>query len=688
MLFYFKSKILMIYIFKTMKISNKCVHGIIAFVLLAGFNACKPKNAGSVVSGDAAAKVYVAPGKYDEYYNFVSGGFSGQLAVYGLPSGRLLRVIPVFSVDPEKGWGYSEETKPMLNTSHGQVPWDDLHHVSMSQTNGEIDGRWVFVNGNNTPRVARIDLKTFRTAEILELPNSGGNHSSPFITENSEYIVAGTRFSIPPDDKNGDVPINSYKENFKGTISFISVDKQKGNMDIAFQLQGPGVNFDLSHAGKGKSAGWFFFSTYNTEQANTLLEVNASKRDKDFIMAVNWKMAEKLIKEGKGRKQAVKYASNLFDEKTHSATSTIKKQVTVLDIKDHPGLVYMIPCPKSPHGCDVDPTGEFIVGSGKLAALIPVFSFDKIQKAIANKVFDGSYDGIPVIKYEAALYGEVKKPGLGPLHTEFDDKGNAYTSMFVSSEVVKWNLKDLKVLDRVPTYYSVGHLMIPGGDSKKPTGKYMVAYNKITKDRYLPTGPELSQSAQLYDISGDKMQLILDYPTIGEPHYAQAVAADVIKNNSIKFFKIEENNHPYAAKGEGKATVARQGNKVHVNMTLMRSHLTPDNIEGIRVGDEVYFHTTNLEQDWDVPHGFAIKGALNAELLVMPGETTTLKWVPTKAGMYPMYCTDFCSALHQEMSGYVRVSPAGSNVPISFSTGTNMSKSDMLPKKTASLSNK
>ena len=125
---------------------------------------------------------------------------------------------------------------------------------------------------------------------------------------------------------------------------------------------------------------------------------------------------------------------------------------------------------------------------------------------------------------------------------------------------------------------------------------------------------------------------------------------------------------------------------MHVYMTLIRSHLTPDNIEGIKVGDEVYFHTTNLEQDWDVPHGFAIKGALNAELLVMPGETTTLKWVPDRVGMFPMYCTDFCSALHQEMSGYVRVSPAGSNVPISYSTGTNMPKKDsaVLPKATAS----
>ncbi len=643
-----------------------------SLALASAIISCKPKSTSNAVSGDAATKTYVAPGKYDEFYNFVSGGFSGQLSVYGLPSARLLRVIPVFSVDPEKGWGYSEETKPMLNTSHGFVPWDDLHHVELSQTSGEVNGKWVFVNANNTPRLARIDLKTFRTAEILELPNSGGNHSSPFGTENSEYIVAGTRFSVPSDNANGDVPINSYKQNFKGHISFVSVDKENGNMKIAFQLRTPGVNFDLARCGKAKSHGWFFFSCYNTEQASTLLEVNASQKDKDFILAVNWKKAEEYLRAGQGEKQSVRYAHNLYNESTQMATSDILTDVTVLDVSKLKDICYFIPCPKSPHGCDVDPTGEYIVGSGKLAALIPVFSFDKIQQAIQSKAFDGEYEGIPVIKYEAALYGEVKKPGLGPLHTEFDANGNAYTSFFVSSEVVKWNIKDLKVLDRVPTYYSVGHLCVPGGNTRKPYGKYLIAYNKITKDRYLPTGPELAQSAQLYDISGDKMQMILDFPTIGEPHYAQAAPADLFTKNQVKIFKIADNKNPYVTKGEGESKVVRQGKTVHVYMTSIRSHFSPDNIEGIKMGDEVYFHVTNLEQDWDVPHGFAIKGASNAELLIMPGETCTLKWVPDKVGIFPMYCTDFCSALHQEMQGYVRVSPANSNVPISFSLGKSI----------------
>jgi nitrous-oxide reductase len=655
-----------------MKKGRLLIASLLAFVVVitTWFSGCKPQSASKVVSGDAASKVYIAPGKHDEFYNFVSGGFNGQMGVYGLPSGRLFRIVPVFSVFPENGYGYSEETKAMLNTSHGFVPWDDLHHIALSVSKGEHDGRWAFGNANNTPRIGRVDLKTFRTTEIIEIPNSSGNHSSPFITENSEYVVAGTRFSYPLDSEgdNPDVAIDSYKENFKATASFIRADAP-GKMEIAFQIVLPGVNLDLSRAGKGPSKDWFFFSCYNSEQANTLLEVNASQKDKDFIVAVNWKKCEEYAKQGKGKVKKVRYAHNVLDEKTHTATSTIKEEVIVLDPVELKDIVYLIPCPKSPHGCDTDPSGEFIVGSGKLAAVIPVFSFKKIQAAIANNSYEGEYDGIPVIKYDAALQGEVQKPGLGPLHTEFDGKGNAYTSFFVSSEIVKWSLKDLKVLDRVPTYYSIGHLCVPGGPTTKPHGKYVIAYNKITKDRYLPTGPELTQSAQLYSIEGDKMKLLLDFPTVGEPHYAEAIPASLIKNKSTKIFKIEENQHPYVTKSEKDARVVREGSQVHVYMTSIRSHFVPDNIEGVKMGDEVYFHVTNLEQDWDVPHGFAVKGANNAEILIMPGETQTLKWTPSRVGVVAIYCTDFCSALHQEMQGYVRVSPAGSDRPLKFSTG-------------------
>jgi nitrous-oxide reductase len=634
-----------------------------ASALATGCSSAKAARAGE--ASDAARRVYVAPGQYDEFYAFLSGGFDGQVGVYGLPSGRLLKHVPVFSQSAEQGWGYSEQTKPMLTTSYGFVPWDDSHHPELSQTDGVPDGRWLFINGNNTPRIARLDLAKFETEEILEIPNSAGNHSSPFMTENSEYVVAGTRFSVPAPQK--DVSIEDYKSAFSGTLSFIKVDSATGHMAIAFQLRLPAFDYDLSHSGKGPSHGWSFFSSYNSEEGNSKLEVNASQRDKDYIAAVNWKQAEQCVAQGKAASEPARYAHNLMGDDGIARTEW-GTGVKVLTAAACPGMVYYLPTPKSPHGVDVDPTGEYIVGGGKLATVIPVHSFSKMMKAISDKAFAGDEHGIPVLKYEATMVGEVQNPGLGPLHTEFDGRGHAYTSMFLSSEIVKWDLKTFKVLDRAPTYYSIGHLMIPGGDSRKPWGKYVLALNKITKDRYLPTGPELAQSAQLYDITGDRMKLLLDFPTIGEPHYAQALPASMIKDRQLKMYGLANNKDPWVAKNEKSTRVERQGRVVHVLMTSVRSHFMPDKIEGIEVGDSVYFHLTNLEQDWDVPHGFAVLGNNNSELLMMPGQTRTLAWVPSRVGVFPFYCTDFCSALHQEMQGYVRVSPKGSKVALKWNS--------------------
>ncbi len=637
---------------------------ILAVMLISSvvYMGCSRKDASSIVQGNAASEAYVPPGEYDEFYAFMSGGFSGQITAYGLPSGRLLKEIPVFSVCPENGYGFSEETKAMFQTSYGDVPWDDSHHIELSQTDGEFDGRWLFVNANNTPRIARVDLSTFETVEILEIPDVAGLHCAPFITENSEYLVSGTRFSVPIPQE--DVSISTYKENFKGLINYVSVDEESGEMELSFQIEMPGFNYDLARNGKGKSHGWSFLTTYNSEQAYSLLEVNASQRDKDLLAIVNWKKAEEYLAQGKANTRQTSYYHNLMDHSSHIAESTEMTTSQILTPADCPGMVYFIPVPKSPHGCDVDPTGEYIVGNGKLSADMSIYSFDKLMAAIEQEDFADEIAGIPVINYESGLHGILTKPGLGPLHTEFDGKGNAYTTFFISSEVVKWDVEELEVLDRQSTFYSPGHLVIPGGETRKPFGKYLVAMNKITKDRYLPTGPELAHSAQLFDISGEKMRLLLDFPTKGEPHYAQAIPADLVQPNALKFYPIEDNTHPYVAKGEGQAKVERNGNEVHVSMTAIRSHLAPDNIEGIKLGDEVYFHVTNLEQDWDVPHGFAIQGANNAEILIMPGQTRTLKWQPRRVGVFAFYCTDFCSALHQEMSGYVRVSPSGSDVPL------------------------
>ncbi len=624
---------------------------------------CQSKG-GGIGASDAASQVYVRPGTHDKFYAFLSGGFNGQLLVYGLPSTRLLKMIPVFTVGAENGYGHSEETKALLNTSFGFIPWGDSHHPQLSKTHGVPDGRWVFINENNTPRIARINLKTFETEEIIEIPNSGGNHPSPFITQDSEYLLAGTRFSVPI--PNVDTPYKDYKEKFKGTMSFIRADKP-GKMEVEFQILLPGFDYDIARAGKGPSHGWFFVSCYNTEQSPTWKERNASKNDKDYIAAINWKKAKGCVAAGKAKNMPATYYHNYMDPGSRIAKSVKKTSVKVLSPDDCPGIVYYLPTPKSPHGVNVDPTGEYIVGSGKLSAAFTVHSFSKMIKAIENKAFSKTVYGIPVIKYEAVMAGEVqggmKKPVcLGPLHTEFDGKGYAYTSCFLSNNVIKWKLGEWKVVDQIRTYYNIGHLMIPGGDSSKPFGKYLIAMNKTTKDRFLPTGPELAHAGQLIDISGEKMKLLSEFPELGEPHYAQALPAELVEPNSLRIYKLKENTHPHAVKSEkealakGKNGVVRDGNTVHIYLTTIRSHFKPDNIEGVKMGDTVYFHVTNLEQDWDVPHGFAIMGNQNVELLIMPGETRSTKWIPQKAGVYPFYCTDFCSALHQEMQGYVRVS--------------------------------
>ena len=647
-----------------MRSRPRTIQPVLLLALGAMLGGCGKSSTALGATGDAASRVYIAPGQYDELYAFMSGGFSGNVTVYGLPSGRLLQQIPVFSQYPEKGYGYSEQTKAMLNTSYGFIPWDDSHHPQLSITDGKADGRWLFINGNNTPRIARLDLTEFETAEIIEIPNSAGGHGSPYLTANSEYAVSATRFAVPEPQQ--DMSIKDGK--FGGMISFVKIDPKSGAMSLAFQIHVPGYDYDLSRSGKGPSKDWSFFTSYNSEEAKTLLEANASQKDKDFIAAVNRKAAEQCVAAGKAKEWKTPYAHNWVGE-DGVARSEMLKSEKILEVTDCPGVIYFLPTPKSPHGVDVDPTGEYIVAGGKLATVIPVHSFSKMLKAIEAKAFDGMVGGIPVLKYDQVIAGEVQNPGLGPLHTEFDGKGYAYTSVFISSEIVKFSLKDFKVVDRIPTYYSIGHLMIPGGDTEQPYGKYMVALDKITKDRYLPTGPELAQSAQLYDISGDKMKLLLDFPTTGEPHYAQALPASLLKDKQLKTYQLGQNKDPYVTKSEKEVKVVRQGTKVHVYMTAIRSHFMPDNIEGIQVGDSVYFHVTNLEQDWDVPHGFAMLGARNSELLVMPGQTRTLTWQPDRAGIFPFYCTDFCSALHQEMQGYIRVSPRGSSVKLSWNGG-------------------
>jgi nitrous-oxide reductase len=604
------------------------VAAVVAAGLLAG--RCAPSapatKRAAVATSDmavAAQKTYVAPGDLDEYYLFASGGHSGQVYVYGIPSMRHISTIPVYTPYPATGYGFDDESKKML----GGLTWGDVHHPSLSETGGDYDGRWLFVNDMNG-RVARIDLRDFKTKQILgPLPNVSGNHASAFVTPNTEYTMMASRFAIPL-PKGTAAGVDKYATDYKGVVAGIKVDPKSGNMSLGWQIVLPPFDYDLGDAGKKVSDGWMFWTSYNTERASGKLEVTSTQRDRDYIAAIDWKAAE--------------IAAN------EAGVGTIGG-VKVIDPKKFPGIVYFLPCGKSPHGVDVSPDGKWIIGSGKLQGVTTVFNFEKIKTAIKNKDFSGDEDGIPVLKYESIKDAEVAV-GLGPLHTQFGPDGYAYTSLFVDSAIAKWKLGTWEVVDKVPMSYSIGHLTAAEGDTVSPDGKYLVGLNKLSHGRHLSVGPSQPESSQLVDISEEKMKLLYDAFTEPEPHYAQIVKADKIK--PIEVYPKEENKHPLAIWDVKDAGVTRAGNKVTVKMVAVRSTLSPTDFE-IKEGDEVTVAITNIEQTTDELHGFGLLD-YNINIVVDPGETKTVTF-KAKKGVYPYYCTNFCSALHQEMQGYMIV---------------------------------
>jgi nitrous-oxide reductase len=602
----------------------------LVFISILVIGSCDRKTAIKQEKGgtaEAATMTYVAPGDLDDYYLFYSGGHSGNVYVGSVPSMRHIATIPVFALYPATGYGFDKKTKEML----GGYTWGDVHHPALSETKGDYDGRWLFVNDNANNRMARIDLRDFKTKQILgPIANVSGLHGGSFVTPNSEYILAASRFSIPL-PKGTAAPIEQYAEKYNGVVSGIAVKPDTGEMSLGWQILMPPFNYDLGDAGKGPSEGWAFWTSYNSEKGIGKLEVTSTQKDRDYIAAVNWKEAEKVVQAGK--------------------TKDIGG-VKVIDPKDNPGVVFLIPCSKSPHGVDVSPDGKWIVGSGKLQSITTVYSIDKINAAIQAKNFSGDENGIPVLNYDAVKEAEVNV-GLGPLHTQFDNQGFAYTSLFVESAVAKWKLGSWDVADKIPVSYNIGHLATAEGDTVQPDGKYLVALNKLSHGTHLNVGPSQPESSQLIGIEGDKMKLLYNAFTEPEPHYAQIVKADKIK--PVEVYPKEENKDPNAVWDINEAKIEKSGTNVTVKTVLVRSTIYPNSIE-VNQGDKVTIHLTNIEQTTDELHGFGLL-EYNINVVVDPGETKTIEFTADKPGVFAYYCTNFCSALHQEMQGYLIVNP-------------------------------
>jgi len=596
-----------------------------------------------------AAKTYTPSGGRDEFIVFSSGGQSGQIIVYGVPTMRILKYIAVFTPEPWQGYGYDEDSKAVLrqgNIRGREINWGDTHHPAISEQDGKYDGKWLVINDKANPRIAVIDLEDFETKQIVVNPIFKSDHGGAFFTPNSEYILEACQYAAPYD--NNYHPIEEYKESYRGGVTVWAFDHEKGRIqpDKSFTIEMPPYMQDLSDSGKGVSNGWGFTNSFNSEMYTGGIEVGmppfeagCSRNDTDFLHVYNWKKLAELAKDDKN----VKVINGM--------------RVVPMDVAIKNDCLFLIPEPKSPHGVDVSPDGEYITVCGKLDTHASVYKWSKIQKLIADKKYAGKDPyGIPILDMKESLHGQVEL-GLGPLHNQYSNvDGEIYTSLYVDSQIVKWNYKTLKVLDKENVHYNVGHLCGMEGKSADPQGKYIISLNKLAIDRFDPVGPLHPQNHQLIDVSGKKMDLLVDMPLpLGEPH--QAVAIRASKLHPLVRYTMGTNTktgEQHVGKTlAGQERIERDGNKVKVYATLVRSHINPERIT-VNKGDEVTIYLTNLERAQDETHGFTvdhfdIHGSLE------PGETIELKFTADIEGVFPYYCTEFCSALHLEMMGYLMV---------------------------------
>jgi nitrous-oxide reductase len=600
----------------------------------------------------AALKTYMPTGKKDDYYLFSSGGQSGQVLVIGIPSMRILKYIAVFTPEPWQGWGYGDQHSHDVlagGDRRGMVMrWGDTHHPNLSETDGDYDGQFLFIGDKANARLAVINLSDFTTTQIIANPLLESDHGAAFVTPNTEYVIESSQYPAPLGGAYA--PIEEYDEKYRGAITFWKFDRAGGRIvtEGSFAIEAPPYMQDLADAGKLDSDGWAFVNSFNTERSyggnlegRPPLESGASQNDMDYLHVVNWKKAEELYKAGET------VIINGFP-------------VITLETAAAEGVLTFVPEPKSPHGADVTPDGKFVVIGGKLDTHATVYDFAKMKALIDAKDFVGTDPyGVPILDFQKSIKGQVEL-GLGPLHTVFDDKGNAYTSMFVESTVAKWSLAEMKVLGKLPAHYNIGHIAAAHGDTVKPHGRWVVAMNKWAIDRFADVGPLLPQNFQLIDVSGEEMQLVYDLPIpLGEPHYTQIIAADRIRAidhyTPVGFDPATREKSLNATEG-GKERIERRPDGVHVYMTQVRSHFTPDIIR-VKQGDTVHLHITNLEQARDATHGFGIS-SYGISVSLEPGEHSDVRFEAGVAGVFPFYCLEFCSALHLEMAGYLIVEPA------------------------------
>jgi nitrous-oxide reductase len=427
--------------------------------------------AAPAAAAHAPGKSHVPPGKLDDYYGFWSGGQSGEIRILGVPSMRELKRIPVFNRCSATGWGGDDYSKQLLGGKHS----GDTHHVHLSYTDGTYDGRYVYVNDKANARLARVRCDIMEVDKITDIPNSQGTHGIFPQRHKTGLVLCNAEFRTPQVNDGRDMDDPS-----KYGAMHTAIDGE--SMEVQWQVMVEG-NMDLcatDYTGK-----YSFATCYNSEGGVNLEGMMASERDHLYVF--NLHAIDEAVKAGK-------------------TTTVGDSSVPVIDARgDNGPYVTRVPIPKSPHGVNIDPTGKYAICAGKLSPTCSVVQIDKL-----DAVFKGEIEPRDAVVAEPEV-------GLGPLHTAFDARGNAYTSIFIDSVVTKWDIAKAieaysdetvnPILQKIDVHYQIGHINASMSETKDADGKWLIALCKFSKDRFLNVGPLHSENDQLIDISGPEMKL-------------------------------------------------------------------------------------------------------------------------------------------------------------------------------------
>ncbi len=562
----------------------------------------------------------VKPGELDDYYAFLGAGQSGEIRVYGIPSMRQLMRIPVYQTDSASGYGYDNRTQEMLEDAGGYT-WGDAHHPRVSQTDNDYDGRWAFVNDKANGRMARVDLKYFETDAIVDVPNQQGTHGACCLLPDTKYVfgVGELRVPMPNDGRDLDDP-DAY------TSVLAAIDPETMNVEWEVSVDG-----NMDNADSGKDGRWFFATGYNSEEG--VNEGEMTKSDTDWVKAFDIPAIEEAVEAGNYTEVG---GVPVVDGTRNSS----------LNEGDRP-IVRYVDVSKSPHGISVTPDGAYAIASGKLDPTATVIDIEALAEA--NNPND-------------TIVGRPRL-GMGPLHTAYDGRGHAYTTLFIDSQVVKWDIEAAveakaestdPVIEKIDVHYNPGHLIAAESYTADPQGDWLISLNKLSKDRFLPVGPMHPENDQLIYIGDDEegMTLVKDTPSYAEPHDASIVSAEKI--DPAKVYDPEDYDEEFVSNDTNE--IIREDGRVHVKTHAIRNRFGYETVT-VTEGDEVTFTVTNIEEVADILHSLAIP-EYDVNIKLAPQETREVTFTADEPGVYWMYCAFFCSALHMEMRSRLVVEPA------------------------------